>query len=86
VLVADTSVHGSTAEIATRLAASLAAAGPDVDVRPVAGEVTPEDWSKGGIKFFQLFGGTFGDHRDWDDVDRWATGIGRALTSGDART
>jgi menaquinone-dependent protoporphyrinogen oxidase len=177
VLVAHASAHGSTAEIATRLAATLAAAGPDTDVRPVAevtslsgydaavigsaihdgawlpdahaflrerkaglskrpvwlfsvstvgatsssygsfgtavqrrmrrdpraieeaeqalehvehhtfaGVVTPDDWKRGSIRMFKLLGGTFGDHRDWDDVDRWASGIGRALTSGAART
>jgi menaquinone-dependent protoporphyrinogen oxidase len=177
VLVAHASVHGSTAEIATRLAATLAATGPDVDIRPVAevtslsgydaavigsaihdgawlpdahaflrehkaglskrpvwlfsvstvgatssaygsfatavqrkmrrdpraiyeakqalehldhhafaGVVAPEGWSKGSIRMLKLFGGTFGDHRDWDDVDQWAAGIGRALTSGDAWT
>ena len=175
VLVAHASAHGSTAEIAERLAASLAAAGPDVDLRPVvdvaslsgydaavigsaihdgawlpdahtflvqhkaalakrptwlfsvssvgatssaygsfgtalqrrmrrdpraiyearsalehldhhafAGVLTPEDWSKGSIRLFKLLGGRFGDHRDWDDVDQWAAGIGRSLTSGEA--
>ncbi len=175
VLVAHASAHGSTAEIATRLAESLAAAGPDVDVRAVAdvaslsgydaavigsaihdgawisdahwflrehkaalakrptwlfsvssvgatssaygsfgtavqrrtrrdpraiyearkalghvdhhqfaGVVTPEDWSKGSIRMFKLLGGTFGDHRDWDDVEQWAAEIGQALTTGEA--
>lgn len=175
VLVAHASAHGSTAEIATRLAESLAATGPDVDVRPVvdvaslsgydavvigsaihdgawipeahtflqehkaalakrptwlfsvssvgatssaygavgtaiqrrmrrdpravyearqalghvdhhqfAGVVTEEGWSKNSIRLLKLFGGTFGDHRDWDDVDQWAAGIGRSLASGDA--
>ena len=36
VLVAHASAHGSTAEIATRLASALAQAGPDVDVKAVA--------------------------------------------------
>jgi menaquinone-dependent protoporphyrinogen oxidase len=55
-----------------------------VDHRQFAGVVAPEGWSKGSIRLFKLFGGTFGDHRDWDDVDQWAAGIGRALTSGEA--
>jgi menaquinone-dependent protoporphyrinogen oxidase len=175
VLVTHASVHGSTAEIATRLAATLAATGPDVDVRPVAevtslsgydaavigsaihdgawlpdahaflrehkaglskrpvwlfsvstvgatssaygsfgtalqrklrrdpravyeaekalghldhhafaGVVTTEGWKPNAVRLFKLFGGSFGDHRDWDDVERWASGIGRELTSGDA--
>lgn len=175
VLVAHASAHGSTAEIATRLAASLAAAGPDVDVRAVAdvaslsgydaaaigsaihdgawlpvaheflrehkaalakrptwlfsvsavgatssaygtfgtavlrrmrrdpraiyearqalghvdhhnfaGVVTPEEWSRSAIRLFKILGGSFGDHRDWDEVDQWAAGIGRSLMSGDA--
>ena len=29
----------------------------------------------------KILGGTFGDHRDWDDVDQWAAGIGRSLQS-----
>ena len=29
------------------------------------------------MRQFKLLGGTFGDHRDWDDVEEWATGIGR---------
>ena len=33
---------------------------------------------------FKLLGGTFGDHRDWDDVDQWAATIGQSLTSGEA--
>ncbi len=53
-----------------------------VDHRYFAGLVTPEDWSKWSVRQFKLFGGRFGDHRDWDDVEDWATGIGEALATG----
>ena len=55
-----------------------------IDHHDFAGVVTPEDWSKGSIRLFKVLGGSFGDHRDWDDVDQWAAGIGRSLMSGDA--
>jgi menaquinone-dependent protoporphyrinogen oxidase len=30
---------------------------------------------------FRLLGGRYGDHRDWDDIDRWADGIARTLVA-----
>jgi menaquinone-dependent protoporphyrinogen oxidase len=175
VLVAHASAHGSTAEIATRLARAIAAAGPDVDVRAVAdvaslsgydaavigsaihdgawlpdaheflrthkaalakrptwlfsvssvgatssayggfgtavqrklrrdpraiyearqalghvdhhdfaGVLTAEGWKSSSIRLMKILGGSFGDHRDWDDVDAWGTTIGEKLATGEA--
>jgi menaquinone-dependent protoporphyrinogen oxidase len=51
------------------------------DHRSFAGVVTATDWPAWGRVLFRLMGGRFGDHRDWEDVDAWATGIAAALAA-----
>jgi menaquinone-dependent protoporphyrinogen oxidase len=46
-----------------------------------AGVLVEEDWTKLSTRLFRLMGGSWGDHRDWDDVRAWATSIGRQLTA-----
>lgn len=40
--------------------------------RNFAGVVERSHWGRLGTLFVVVLRGTFGDHRDWDDVDRWA--------------
>jgi menaquinone-dependent protoporphyrinogen oxidase len=47
--------------------------------RDFAGAVHRGDWGRGGGVFLRAFGGHYGDHRDWRDIDAWADGIARAL-------
>ena len=51
------------------------------DHRFFAGVIERSHWSVAGNLFLRLFGGTFGDHRDWPDIERWATGVARSLPS-----
>ena len=46
-----------------------------------AGAIERSHWSWFGRVFFVLTGGHYGDHRDWEDIDRWADRIGASLTS-----
>jgi menaquinone-dependent protoporphyrinogen oxidase len=43
--------------------------------RYFAGAVERGHWSRLGDLFLRAFGGTFGDHRDWADIDAWADSI-----------
>jgi menaquinone-dependent protoporphyrinogen oxidase len=54
--------------------------------RNFAGAIRAEHWNQIGDLFMRLLGGTYGDHRDWQDVDAWADGIARALGDAEART
>jgi menaquinone-dependent protoporphyrinogen oxidase len=45
-----------------------------------AGVLEQESWSRMSSRTFKLFGGTWGDHRDWEDIRAWASAIGRELT------
>ena len=47
--------------------------------RNFAGVVQRSDWPLAGVLFLKLFRGTFGDHRDWVDVEGWAAGIAGEL-------
>jgi menaquinone-dependent protoporphyrinogen oxidase len=48
------------------------------DHRNFAGAIERGHWSTAGHVFFRLVGGTYGDHRHWDDVDRWTDRIAAA--------
>ncbi len=49
------------------------------DHRDFAGVIKASHWSRLGDLFMKAFGGTYGDHRDWRDIDAWADGIARRL-------
>ena len=49
-----------------------------------AGAVERSHWSRLGRLFFLATGGRYGDHRDWADIERWASAIAAALASNDA--
>ena len=48
------------------------------DHRNFAGAIERGHWSTAGHVFFRLVGGTYGDHRQWDDIDRWTDRIATA--------
>jgi menaquinone-dependent protoporphyrinogen oxidase len=43
--------------------------------RYFSGAVEKGHWNRVGDLFLRALGGTFGDHRDWDDIDAWADSI-----------
>jgi menaquinone-dependent protoporphyrinogen oxidase len=47
--------------------------------RNFAGAVERSHWDRAGHLFLKAFGGRYGDHRDWPDIDAWADGIARQL-------
>lgn len=49
------------------------------DHRNFAGAIQRDHWGFAGDLFLKAFGGTYGDHRDWQDVDAWADGIARSV-------
>jgi menaquinone-dependent protoporphyrinogen oxidase len=49
------------------------------DHRNFAGAVQPADWGRFGALFLTAFGGTHGDHRDWEDIGAWADGIAQSV-------
>ena len=49
------------------------------DHRNFAGVVERSHWSLGGRFFLRIFGGSYGDHRDWPDIQRWADAIAQQL-------
>jgi menaquinone-dependent protoporphyrinogen oxidase len=49
------------------------------DHRSFAGAVERNHWGLGGHLFLKTFGGNYGDHRDWHDIDAWADGIAQQL-------
>ena len=49
------------------------------DHRNFAGVVRREHWGRAGTVFLRALGGTYGDHRDWADVDAWADRIARQV-------
>ena len=53
------------------------------DHRHFAGAIERTHWSILGDLFLRAFGGTYGDHRDWRDIDAWADGIARQLQATD---
>ena len=44
-----------------------------------AGAVERTHWNLGGHLFLKTFGGNYGDHRDWSDIDTWADRIAEQL-------
>jgi menaquinone-dependent protoporphyrinogen oxidase len=46
-----------------------------------AGVIEKSHWNAIGRLFFIATGGRYGDHRDWSDIDQWATQIIAGLTS-----
>ena len=51
------------------------------DYRVFAGAIQRNQWPPISRLFFHLFGGRFGDNRDWQQIDRWADNIARSLSS-----
>ena len=49
------------------------------DHRYFAGVIERSQWTFAGDLFLKLCGGTFGDHRDWSDIEQWASGIATSL-------
>ena len=47
--------------------------------RYFAGAIEPTHWNVVGNLVLRCFGGTYGDHRDWQDIDAWAHDIARQL-------
>lgn len=47
--------------------------------RNFAGVVERSHWGLVGTVFVRVLGGTYGDHRDWHDIDRWAGEIATEL-------
>lgn len=52
--------------------------------RNFAGAIERTHWNLAGDLFLRAFGGTYGDHRDWRDIDAWADGIARQLRGPEA--
>ncbi|HEY6533328.1 MAG TPA: flavodoxin domain-containing protein [Acidimicrobiales bacterium] len=50
------------------------------DHHAFAGVLDADRWGRMASLNFRLLGGTWGDHRDWDDVRRWGATIGTALS------
>jgi menaquinone-dependent protoporphyrinogen oxidase len=51
------------------------------DYRVFAGVIERERWPLAGRMVFRGLGGSYGDNRDWAEIDAWADGIARALES-----
>jgi menaquinone-dependent protoporphyrinogen oxidase len=49
------------------------------DHRTFAGAVERTHWNLAGHLFLKAFGGSYGDHRDWSDIDTWADRIAEQL-------
>lgn len=49
------------------------------DHRTFAGAVERTHWNLAGHLFLKTFGGNYGDHRDWSDIDAWADRIAEQL-------
>jgi menaquinone-dependent protoporphyrinogen oxidase len=56
------------------------------DHRNFAGAVQPRQWGVKGLLFLKATGGRYGDHRDWSDIEEWAGGIARALSTAPTAT
>lgn len=54
--------------------------------RNFAGAIVRSHWGRLANLFFRVFGGSYGDHRDWFDIDAWADGIALKLGIGYRRT
>jgi menaquinone-dependent protoporphyrinogen oxidase len=51
------------------------------DYRVFAGAIQRNQWPPISRLFFHLFGGRFGDNRDWQQIDAWADNIAQSLSS-----
>jgi menaquinone-dependent protoporphyrinogen oxidase len=49
------------------------------DHRNFAGAIERNHWNRAGDVFLRALGGSYGDHRDWRDIDTWAEGIAAQL-------
>jgi len=49
--------------------------------RNFAGVVERSHWNLAGHLFLRAFGGSYGDHRDWQDIHAWADDIARQLAT-----
>jgi menaquinone-dependent protoporphyrinogen oxidase len=49
------------------------------DYRVFAGAIQRRQWPLVSRMFFHVFGGRFGDNRDWPQIDAWADGIAQML-------
>jgi menaquinone-dependent protoporphyrinogen oxidase len=49
------------------------------DHRNFAGAIDRAHWGLAGHLFLKALRGSYGDHRDWRDIDAWADGIARQL-------
>ena len=49
------------------------------EYRVFAGKIERHQWPLPSRLFFYLFGGRFGDNRDWPQIDGWAESIARTL-------
>ena len=47
--------------------------------RNFSGAIAPSHWPLTGRLFLTIFGGHYGDHRDWHDIDTFADRIARQL-------
>ena len=47
--------------------------------RNFAGAIARTDWGAGGNAFLRLMGGRYGDHRNWPEIDSWASRIAAQL-------
>jgi menaquinone-dependent protoporphyrinogen oxidase len=50
--------------------------------RIFAGAIERDSWPLAGHLFLKLFGGRYGDHRDWPDIESWANRIATDLEGG----
>ena len=53
------------------------------DHRHFAGAIERSHWNVVGHLFLKACDGSYGDHRDWRDIDAWADGISRQLHATD---
>jgi menaquinone-dependent protoporphyrinogen oxidase len=49
------------------------------DHRHFAGGIERSHYNRAGDLFLRAFGGSYGDHRDWADIDAWADSIAQEL-------
>jgi menaquinone-dependent protoporphyrinogen oxidase len=52
-----------------------------LDYRVFAGAIQRNQWPPISRLFFHLFGGRFGDNRDWREIDLWADDIAQSLSA-----
>jgi menaquinone-dependent protoporphyrinogen IX oxidase/uncharacterized protein YndB with AHSA1/START domain len=52
------------------------------DYRVFAGAIERDQWPLASRMFFHVFGGRFGDNRDWPQIDAWADSIAQRRRTG----